>query len=329
MNWNRWVLCAALCVSFAACGDNEEIAPPSCEVEPEQAHCEVEPPVDTPDPPPDEVTEIPETCNGSVELCDRTFDQVAFAGTHNSMSVAAEGWSIPNQNLSMRMQLQSGIRVFLFDVHTDALESVPAGQKPVLYLCHTLCFIGKRPLADGLIDFRDFLLTERGEVLTFIIQDEVPVDDLFEALEAAGLERWAYVYEGGEWPTMRELIDTNKRLIVSVERGQPTQAWGRKVWDIAFDNPYTYTELDEMDCRANRGSTSNSLFLMNHWLGPVSDPKLSEVANTFEALMTHAETCRDRHGRWPNFIAVDHYDLGDLMEVVDEVNARIGGELAL
>lgn len=31
-------------------------------------------------------------CNGKAELCDRTLDQVAFAGTHNSFASSDEGF---------------------------------------------------------------------------------------------------------------------------------------------------------------------------------------------------------------------------------------------
>ena len=38
-------------------------------------------------------------CNGSAELCDRTLDRVAFAGSHNSMSTTSEpGWLFAEQS---------------------------------------------------------------------------------------------------------------------------------------------------------------------------------------------------------------------------------------
>ena len=33
-------------------------------------------------------------CNGSIELCDRPFNEVALAATHNSMSVPLPGVSL-------------------------------------------------------------------------------------------------------------------------------------------------------------------------------------------------------------------------------------------
>jgi len=54
-------------------------------------------------------------CNGSLALCERPFNQVAFAGTHNSMSNAADGWMLPNQQHGIDQQLDDGVRVFLMD----------------------------------------------------------------------------------------------------------------------------------------------------------------------------------------------------------------------
>lgn len=55
-------------------------------------------------------------CNGHAELCDRAYDDVAFAATHNSMSAASErGWLFPEQPDGIVAQLDHGIRVLLVD----------------------------------------------------------------------------------------------------------------------------------------------------------------------------------------------------------------------
>lgn len=319
MNWKQLVGVAAFGALFVGCGD--DVTPNPCDENPTAAECIVDPCADDPsaegcDIVPDEVTVIPETCNGNAAYCTRRYDQMVFPGTHNSMSVAEEGWSIPNQNRSMKRQLEDGIRVMLFDVHKKGKND------PGLMLCHSLCLLGSRPLADGLRDIRNFLLTNRGEVLTLIIQNEVPADDVMATFKEVGLDRWAYVFDGEEYPTMAAMIEANTRLVITFERGAPADNWGANVWDVAFDNSYTYASLEEMaTCGTNRGSATNGLFLMNHWIGP-SQANSSAIANTYDALMDHAEVCIDTHARMPNFVAVDHYDLGDLFDVVEELNSR-------
>jgi hypothetical protein len=58
------------------------------------------------------------TCNGYAQLCGRRLDEVAFAGTHNSMSAAdSPGWLIANQDRTIAQQLQDGIRLFKISTH--------------------------------------------------------------------------------------------------------------------------------------------------------------------------------------------------------------------
>jgi hypothetical protein len=64
------------------------------------------------------------TCNGYAELCDRRLGEVAFPGTHNSMSAAdTRGWLLANQRRAIPRQLQDGIRLFLIDPHYGVRDS--------------------------------------------------------------------------------------------------------------------------------------------------------------------------------------------------------------
>jgi hypothetical protein len=59
-----------------------------------------------------------EPCNGSVSLCDKRIDEVAFAASHNSMSAAAEpGWLFAQNRYGIAEQLEFGIRGFLVKSH--------------------------------------------------------------------------------------------------------------------------------------------------------------------------------------------------------------------
>jgi hypothetical protein len=57
-------------------------------------------------------------CNGSDELCDRAFDEVAVPASHNAMSAATnEGWLFAQQERDIADQLHDGIRGLLIDAH--------------------------------------------------------------------------------------------------------------------------------------------------------------------------------------------------------------------
>ena len=57
-------------------------------------------------------------CNGSEDLCDRPFDEVAVPATHNAMSAASNpGWLFAQQERGIADQLHDGIRGLLIDAH--------------------------------------------------------------------------------------------------------------------------------------------------------------------------------------------------------------------
>lgn len=260
--------------------------------------------------------EIPKTCNGHEALCDRRLDEVTFAATHNAMSNAADKWTVPNQNFGLARQLDDGVRAFLIDTHD--FEGEPQ-------LCHAACQLGSIRLADAFAIYRSFLEKHRGEVLALLIEDKVSAEDTARVLRESGLERYVITHEAGAaWPTLRELVAKDTRLLVTAENGHPPPAYYHHLWDVAWDVPYTYDSLEKIaatGCDVNRGKKENALFLINHWIGnPVATPENGETANTYEALSAHVAACKAKHGRTPTFLAVDFYDLGALFQVVDETN---------
>jgi hypothetical protein len=57
-------------------------------------------------------------CNGSLELCDRTLDEVAIPATHNAMSaVTYPDWLFGQQDAGFVDQLRDGVRGLLIDAH--------------------------------------------------------------------------------------------------------------------------------------------------------------------------------------------------------------------
>ena len=166
-------------------------------------------------------------CNGHDELCDRRYDEVAFAATHNSMSAATEpGWFTPDQPDGIVDQLDHGVRVLLIDSwygqRTDrrgivatsgktrerAIEEARAtyGDRAVdlalrarratglephgevrPYLCHAMCELGSTLWLESLRDVRDWLEEHPREVVTLFVQDEVSPRDTAAVVEQAGL----------------------------------------------------------------------------------------------------------------------------------------------
>lgn len=305
--------------------------------------------------------------SGHAELHNRPLNEVVFACTHNAMGSAdVEGWLFPNQQVSVRYQLQDGIRALMLDVlpgipvgnavQTDLAEGEISREKlePILgaegmeaalrirerlsgaeggesdlYLCHGLCELGAQLLVPVLVDIRDFLEANPQEVLIIIIEDTVPPLAIAEAFEESGLLE--LVWKGAvsvPWPTMGEMIQSRGRVLVLGEKHTEGVPWYHLAWDVCQETPYHFSSPEEFSNEPNRGGTDGSLLLMNHWVTtpPTSRPRDAALVNTRQALMERVEQCRTERGMTPNIIAVDFYRAGDLVGVVAELNGVDGSE---
>jgi len=253
-------------------------------------------------------------CNGSEVLCDRRYDEVSYATTHNAMSNAADGFQAPNQHNSISCQLEDGIRGLMLDTY-EYLDDV--------YLCHADCsFLGRRLLVDGLTEIRRFLEHHPNEVVTIIFEAYVSAEATAAVFEAVGLLPYVHTQPLGEpWPTLREMIDSGRRLVVFADRDRGVVPWYHYVWDYAFVTHFSYEKPEDFSCAPNRGNPSNSLFILNHFLTrDFGMPRLAEMVNYNPLFIDRARECMEADDRLPNFVAVDFYDIGDVLEVVRELN---------
>jgi hypothetical protein len=311
----------------------------------------------------------PLTCNGYTALCNRTLNDIALAATHNSMaSVTIPHWLFGQQDGTIQDQLDQGIHGLLIDtyhgvavgggVRTD-LESLPKrdiaekeigapavdaalrirsrlGSKgkgqPGIFLCHGFCEIGAVPLASALADLRSFLVSNPGEVVVVINQDEgVSPTEIERAFERAGLLDLVYRGPLGPFPTLRAMIDSGQRLVVMAENDAGNVPWYHLAYEHALqETPFTFKQAAALtapanlakSCRPNRGPSSAPLFLLNHWVDttPTPRPSLAAIVNARAALLARAQTCERIRSRLPNLVAVDFYRLGDVLGVVNVLN---------
>ena len=202
-----------------------------------------------------------------------------------------------------------------------------------MYLCHTFCELGSTPLADVLDDVRDFLVTHPDDVLVVINQDYVTPADFVGAVDRAGLAGYALVppAEGARWPTLRQMIDSDRRLLVLAENRAGAAPWYQPVYarlvqetPFSFSRPAQLTDPAGLDasCRANRGPADAPLLLVNHWINtdPLPRPGNAAIVNAYTPLLARARACERVRHRPVNLLAVDFYERGDLFKVVDTLN---------
>jgi hypothetical protein len=312
---------------------------------------------------------VPPTCNGFRALCIRPLSDVTLAATHNSMaSVTIPSWRFGQQDGTIADQLNEGVHGLLIDtyygdalrgtVRTD-LASLPKREAAVaevgapaveaalrirsrlgpqgkgkrgIYLCHGFCELGAVTLASALTELRSYLVSNPGEVVVVINQDEgVTPTDIAQAFQEAGLLDLVYRGPLGPLPTLREMIDTNQRLVVMAENDAGDIPWYHPAYAHALqETPFTFKSAAALtdpsrlpaSCRPNRGPLSAPLFLVNHWVDttPVPRASLAEVVNARQPLLARAQACERIRHRIPNLIAVDFYRRGDLLGVVNTLN---------
>jgi hypothetical protein len=299
-------------------------------------------------------------CNGDVLLCDRRLDQVVIPATHNSNASAADGYLIGNQTRGIPSQLNAGYRGLLIDIYfglrrpgsgivlTDRAPLTPeeraqqvaelgeravrsaeqvrsravkAGGTRGIYLCHSFCEIGATPFEPELVTIRKWLQSHPREVLVLFLQDEIPPEPIVQAFQQAKLDQYAITLQRNRpLPTLQEMIDSNHRLVVLAEKHvSTTTSWYLNGFSFVQETPFSFRRVSDFNCAPNRGESSSPLFLVNHFVTPASAPETAR-ANARKVLESRLAECQRERGKLPNLVAVDFYNLGDVLSVVRHAN---------
>jgi hypothetical protein len=304
-------------------------------------------------------------CNGSAELCDRALDGVAFAGTHNSMAADREpGWLFVAQDAGIQAQLDDGVRALLIDTHygfatpRGVATQLAAGSKSrrkvadevgeafvrtaerlrkrigyrgggkrEVFLCHAYCEVGATDAVEALAGVHRFMVTHPDEVIVLSIEDDTSARSTAAAIRASGLSHEVYRGDAARpWPTLREMISRDERVLVLVENHPGDVAWLHAQSAIAQETPYRFRTAAELGARAscdpNRGGTAGSLLLINHWVDtpPAPRPSIADEVNARPFLRGRLAACRKTRRLLPNVVAVDFYRRGDVLGAVAALN---------
>lgn len=274
---------------------------------------------------------------------DRPFDRYSWITAHNA---ANHGSLVPNQSMSIEQQLARGVRGLMLDVHE---------HQGRLLTCHADCaFHGRKaPLEEDLQHINAFPESHPDAVVTLHLEDHYPRD----AMEAFAREfphlfrrsfnptdpRWNA--SGPGWPTLRELISADQRLLVTTQRAALSGAYpGSRAWfmhdqDVVAENywslgdtvfshdnrcvpRWSHIPLDQLATPSGRPR----LFVMNHFHG-VPFSWHSGIDNRLDTVLDRLSThCLPAAARMPNYLAIDFIEWGDMLEYAETYNN--GGLLA-
>lgn len=167
-------------------------------------------------------------CNDHEELCARKYSDVTFVGAHDSPFVG--DLLTQNQNIDVTDQLDLGIRYLQGQTHRSLLDP------DILELCHTSCIEEDAgSLSNYLKTVVSWLSAHPQQVITLLLTngDNVDVSLFDKAFKDAEALDFVYTPTNGaatalkldSWPTLGNMIDSGKRLVVFLGKYDEHESW--------------------------------------------------------------------------------------------------------
>jgi hypothetical protein len=199
------------------------------------------------------------------------------------------------------------------------------GGEREVWLCHSVCELGARRLVDALADYRSFLERSPGEVVILFVEPYVAPAEFAKVAAEAGIERYIATLDRDEpLPTLGELVRANRRIVVFAEQdADGSVPWYLDGFSVVQDTPLGATTRDQLSCARYRGTADSPLLMLNHW-ADLFPPRLRANRPFLEKrfILERAHRCARERGQPVNLIAADHYDQGELIAAVRDLNGE-------
>ncbi|KAI0071711.1 hypothetical protein K474DRAFT_1606423, partial [Panus rudis PR-1116 ss-1] len=188
-----------------------------------------------------------------------------------------------------------------------------------------------------------FLKSNPNEVLTLIFTnpENLSLPNIWgPAFRDSGIADLAYVpssipVKQSDWPTLGELIDSGKRVIVLLDAGADvdrTVPYILPEFPMIWETPFSVTD-SSFPCKVDRItsplSTADHMYMINHSLNDdvldagvvVSDPLDAPKTNSVQSILANAAGCAGfAAGRAPNFVLLDFVNIGQGLQAVSQLN---------
>lgn len=283
-------------------------------------------------------------CNGSHDLCSRTYDNITHMGAHDSSFVrddSTDNSIAGTQYYNATYALNNGLRLLTVQAHDS---------NGTIELCHTTCsLLDAGSLQSFLVAIKDWMDNNEDDVVTLLIvnSDSFNATDFGPVFEASGIDKYGYTPTGTDsssvtWPTLQDMINADTRLVTFIASYTYSSDYSYLLneWDYVFETAYEVTSLSGFNCTIDRPSTYSSassaisagmLPLVNHFAYTVvasyEIPDASDIdvtnspdTDTTGNLGLHAQTCKSEYGQKPTFMLVDFFNKGPAIETGDNLN---------
>ncbi|KAI3595893.1 PLC-like phosphodiesterase [Moniliophthora roreri] len=275
-------------------------------------------------------------CNGHAELCSRGYGNTTFLGSHDSFAFSKDPLALArDQEVDIPTQLSLGVRFLQAQSHEterfiSAIQAVCDlfdGGLVVNYLKKVKTFLDANP----------------NEVLTLLFTNPegLSLTDVWKpAFDDSGITPFAYVpptqpMKRSDWPTLGELIDSGKRVIVFLDAGADGSVdFLLPEFSMLWEPPFSSTDPN-FPCRVDRIdgplSPEEHLHMLNHNLNiniiPIGDGVLisdredAPKTNGVPSILADASGCAPfAGGQAPNFVMLDYVNVGEGKKAMDILN---------
>lgn len=291
---------------------------------------------------------VPRLCQGSARLCGMRYDEVAYVTSHNANSTTYDRFIGPLQDPDMTAQLDAGARALQIDTYhwetsqevtrrLDTPDLSPEQRRLIasaidrlnppregLWLCHAVCRAGAIELVPALTALGTWMRENPGEVVTLIVQDAISGEETERAFRQAGLDDLLHTPDPDPdeaWPTLGEMVDSGRRLVVFAEEADGPAPWYRNFYRYGMETPFAFRSPGTMSCVPHRGGTGKRLFLLNHFITVAGGSRLDAGRiNARDWVLDRAHRCERERGSPVNFVAVDYTTIGDVRGAVAALN---------
>jgi len=274
---------------------------------------------------------VPLVCNGHAQLCDRSYGNVTYIGSHDSYSIDGDFLDLAaNQRVSVSAQLDLGVRFLQAQSHL---------KNGALELCHTSCdLLDGGSLVNWLTTIVTWLTANPHEVVTLLVtnNDDVDVGQYWApAFQESGMDELVYTPPHvpmlrSEWPTLRELISANHRVVVFMDTlANVTEVpYILPELDHMWETPFDVTD-SSFPCSVQNvhGSPLQKLATLNHFLDVsifgilIPDRASASVTNSVGSIMSQAKACVGLgDNALPTHILLDFVDEGQAIAAGNMLN---------
>jgi len=158
-------------------------------------------------------------------------------------------------------------------------------------------------------------------VLVAVVEDYVPPAAIESAFKDAGLLPYvAQLKHDAPLPTLEDLIQSGKRLVVfgEVKAGKPP--WYMPAFSFIQDTPYDVARRQELDCSLNRGGADHPLLMLNHWIARFPPRVSDQVRIGGRFLKQRIERCTKAKGITGAIVPVDFYERTGVVAAAKQLN---------